>query len=102
MASQNRFTEFLHFEYQAQNVRTFAYHPGLSFQYIAIVNSYSTIVPGSILTTLARAAIPPAIHERLNDTPELPAGFLLWLATQGDKIDFLRGRYMAANWVRGD
>jgi hypothetical protein len=38
------------------------------------------------------------MHSILTDTPELAAGFSLWLATQGDKVDFLRGRYSVANW----
>jgi hypothetical protein len=38
------------------------------------------------------------MYNLLRDTPELAAGFSLWLATQGEKVDFLRGRYSAANW----
>ncbi|GAA5955783.1 hypothetical protein JCM3765_001851 [Sporobolomyces pararoseus] len=73
----NRFTEMLHFD--EPNVRTFA------------------MAPGSILTKLARDAIPSDSHSMLNDTPELPAHFSLWLATD-DRTDFLRGRYVLANW----
>jgi hypothetical protein len=38
------------------------------------------------------------MHQWLTDTPELPAGYALWLATQGDKVDFLRGRFSSAIW----
>jgi hypothetical protein len=61
--------------------------------------------PGDILTALVLSALEKsgislATYGSWNDQPELAAGFLLWLATQGDKVDFLRGRYVAANWVR--
>ncbi|GAA5858638.1 hypothetical protein JCM8547_001401 [Rhodosporidiobolus lusitaniae] len=68
----NRFTEFIHFEEPA--VRTFAIHPG------------------GVQTKLATG------HPfDLPDQPELAAGLALWLATQ-DKADFLRGKYVSANW----
>ncbi|BGO95461.1 hypothetical protein NBRC10512_006139 [Rhodotorula toruloides] len=73
----NRFTEFLHFE--EPSVRMFAMHPG------------------GVMTKLARDSMPPDTHGLLNDTPELAAGFAVWLATQSD-ADFLRGRYVSANW----
>ncbi|BGP35314.1 hypothetical protein JCM10296v2_007150 [Rhodotorula toruloides] len=73
----NRFTEFLHFE--EPSVRTFAMHPG------------------GVMTKLARDSMPPDTHGLLNDTPELAASFAVWLATQSD-ADFLRGRYVSANW----
>jgi hypothetical protein len=42
--------------------------------------------------------MPEALHHVLADTPELAAGFALWLATQGSEVDFLRGRYVSCNW----
>lgn len=36
-------------------------------------------------------------HQYLVDTPELAAGYSLWLATS-EAADFLRGRYSSANW----
>ncbi|GAA5881628.1 hypothetical protein JCM16303_005518 [Sporobolomyces ruberrimus] len=74
----NRFTEFLHFE--EPRVRTFAIHPG------------------GVMTKLARDSMPSDTHSMLTDTPELAAHFSLWLATQQDKTEFLRGRYVSANW----
>ncbi|GAA6019535.1 hypothetical protein JCM10207_003735 [Rhodosporidiobolus poonsookiae] len=73
----NRFTEFLHFE--EPDVRTFAIHPG------------------GVDTQLARSILPEEVWPHLVDTPELAGGFVLWLATQ-DSADFLRGRYISANW----
>lgn len=73
----NRFTEFVHFEEPA--VRTFALHPG------------------GVMTKLARDSMPPDTHDSLTDKPELAAGFAVWLATS-KKADFLRGRYVSANW----
>ncbi|GAA5917820.1 hypothetical protein JCM8208_000400 [Rhodotorula glutinis] len=73
----NRFTEFLHFEEPL--VRAFAMHPG------------------AVMTKLARDSMPPDTHGLLTDKPELAGGFAVWLATQS-KADFLRGRYVSANW----
>jgi len=80
----NRFTEFLHFEYQDANVRTFTFHPG------------------AVKTVLSKYVIPEHGHDMLGDSPELPGGFALWLATQGKKADFLRGRFISANWDVND
>jgi NAD(P)-dependent dehydrogenase (short-subunit alcohol dehydrogenase family) len=33
----NRFTEFLHFEYEAEGVRTFAFHPGASPTFLSFL-----------------------------------------------------------------
>jgi hypothetical protein len=51
-----------------------------------------------VLTKLAREGMPEAFHSYLGDTPELAAGFALWLATKGDALDFLRGRYVSCSW----
>lgn len=42
--------------------------------------------------------MPPSTHSLLIDTPELAAGFVLWLTTQVSTVDFLRGKYSSANW----
>ncbi|GAA6011620.1 hypothetical protein JCM10207_002681 [Rhodosporidiobolus poonsookiae] len=73
----NRFAEFVHFE--EPGVRVFAFHPA------------------NTVTKLTVDSIPTDYHGMLDDTPELPGGFAVWLATQ-DKADFLRGRYISANW----
>lgn len=76
----NRFCEFVHFEYQSKGVRVFTYHPGY------------------VQTDLTRATLPKAWEAYLVDPPELAAGLTLWLATQVEKTEFLRGRYVSANW----
>ncbi|BGP43364.1 hypothetical protein JCM10449v2_007396 [Rhodotorula kratochvilovae] len=53
--------------------------------------------PGGVMTKLARESMPPDTHGLLTDKAELAAGFSVWLATQ-PKADFLRGRYVSANW----
>jgi hypothetical protein len=42
--------------------------------------------------------MPVHLRSLLVDTAELAAGYSLWLATQGEKVDFLRGRFSSANW----
>lgn len=44
--------------------------------------------------------MPKHVFPLLVDTSELAAGFILWLATQTETTDFLRGRYVSSNWVR--
>ncbi|GAA6011624.1 hypothetical protein JCM10207_002682 [Rhodosporidiobolus poonsookiae] len=73
----NRFAEFVHFE--EPGVRVFVFHPA------------------STVTKLTIDSIPSEYHGLLDDTPLLPAGFAVWLATQ-NSADFLRGRYISANW----
>jgi hypothetical protein len=53
---------------------------------------------GCVPTKLAMDVMPAERHHWLSDAPELAAGFALWLATQGSKVDFLRGRYVSCNW----
>jgi NAD(P)-dependent dehydrogenase (short-subunit alcohol dehydrogenase family) len=77
----NRFTEFVHFEYEDEGIRAFAVHPGV------------------ILTTMAPPeSIPPEWRAYFIDTTELAAGFTLWLVTSGERVDFLRGKFASANW----
>ncbi|KAM0755012.1 NAD-P-binding protein [Meredithblackwellia eburnea MCA 4105] len=72
----NRFTEHLHYEYP-DTVRAFSYHPG------------------GVLTKLG-SGLPTDLHHLLTDTPELAAGYSLWLTTPA--ADFLRGKYSSCNW----
>lgn len=55
---------------------------------------------GAIMTTLARDSMPANTFATLTDKPELSAGYCLWLATQGDRVDFLRGRFSSATVSR--
>ncbi|KAK4706132.1 hypothetical protein P7C70_g77, partial [Phenoliferia sp. Uapishka_3] len=75
----NRFTEFLHYEYPG-TIRTFAYHPGG-------VKTKLSAVRGEVA------------EPTLRDDPELAGCYALWLATQPEKADFLRGRYSSCKWV---
>jgi NAD(P)-dependent dehydrogenase (short-subunit alcohol dehydrogenase family) len=71
----NRITDFIHAE--NPNVRVFAFHPG------------------GVKTELARK-LPENVQQYLIDTPELAAGYCVWLATE--PADFLRGRYSDCTW----
>ncbi|KAK4700773.1 hypothetical protein P7C70_g5473, partial [Phenoliferia sp. Uapishka_3] len=76
----NRFTELTHYE-NLDTVRAFAYHPG------------------GVDTRMARDALGERFHQVPRDsTPELAAGFSLWLATKPE-ADFLSGRYVSCKWV---
>ncbi|EHY58516.1 hypothetical protein HRR83_007109 [Exophiala dermatitidis] len=58
-----------------------------------------TVHPGIVLTNMARKALgdkKDSFPESILDAPELPANFLVWLASP--EADFLRGRYLWANW----
>lgn len=71
----NRITDFIQVEYP--NVRAFTYHPGC----VKIELS---------------AQLPENMMHMLMDTPELAAGYCVWLTTQ--QADFLRGRYSDCTW----
>ncbi|RAO67400.1 uncharacterized protein BHQ10_003412 [Talaromyces amestolkiae] len=71
----SRLTEFVTMEYGQQGVNCFAVHPG------------------GVPTTLAKGI---ALPEFLIDTPELAAGFIVWL-TKGQRA-WLSGRYLSATW----
>ncbi|KAI0728253.1 putative oxidoreductase [Fomitopsis betulina] len=76
----NRFVEILSQSYEGKGVRVFAYHP--------------------VLTKLAAHGMPEYLHSVLNDTPELAAGFCVYLSSPSRYADtepFL-GRYVSASW----
>lgn len=73
----NRLTDFVYEEYKDKGIRVFAYHPG------------------GIKTAMA-AKVPEKYHPFLIDTPELPGGFCIYLASS--RADYLNGRYVSANW----
>lgn len=100
----NRFTEFVHYEYE--QVRVFAYHPGCvgssSFSSLQLdIERLKLLAPHfqnrGVMTKLA-GNMPKAMHHILNDEPELAGAYALWLATQ-PQADFLRGRFSSCNWV---
>ncbi|KAK4703468.1 hypothetical protein P7C70_g2747, partial [Phenoliferia sp. Uapishka_3] len=76
----NRLTELTHYE-NLGTVRAFAYHPG------------------GVNTKMARDSFGEEfIKTAAGSTPELAAGFALWLATKSES-DFLSGRYTSCKWV---
>jgi len=53
--------------------------------------------PGGVLTQLA-SQLPSERHALLQDTPELAAGFYVWLSLPSKEAWFLRGRYCSCGW----
>lgn len=53
------------------------------------------IHPGGVATELGRN-MPEELHPYLTDSPDLAAGFVVWLAS--GKADWAKGRYLSANW----
>jgi NAD(P)-dependent dehydrogenase (short-subunit alcohol dehydrogenase family) len=54
-----------------------------------------SVAPGGVATDLARN-MPEDYYSYLTDTPELPAGFIVWLAS--GRADWATGRFLSANW----
>jgi len=79
-------------------VRIFAFHPGLSMNDSPHLHLTSPF-KGGIKTAMGKSVVPGCTYESLGDTPELLGGFVPWLVTKGKKVDFLRGRYLSANWA---
>lgn len=73
----NRLCEFVNVDHGADGVKCFAVHPG------------------GVATALARN-MPDAMHEHLVDSPDLAAGFIVWLSS--GEADWAAGRYLSANW----
>ncbi|MEZ5713919.1 MAG: SDR family oxidoreductase [Paracoccaceae bacterium] len=77
----NRLCEFVQNDHDEDGIKCFAIHPG------------------GVATELGRA-MPDHMHEYLVDTPELAAGFVVWLAS--GRADWARGRYLSATWDVGE
>lgn len=73
----NRLCEFVNVDHGDDGVKCFAIHPG------------------GVPTALA-LNMPPERHAALIDSPELPAGFVVWLCS--GKADWARGRYLSSTW----
>jgi NAD(P)-dependent dehydrogenase (short-subunit alcohol dehydrogenase family) len=73
----NRLCEFVNVDHGDDGVKCFAIHPG------------------GVNTALARN-MPADRHPNLTDSPDLPAGFVVWLSS--GKADWLKGRYLSCNW----
>lgn len=77
----NRLCEFVQSDHDEDGIKCFAIHPG------------------GVATELGHA-MPEAMHQYLVDSPDLPAGFAVWLCS--GKADWARGRYLSATWDVGE
>ncbi len=77
----NRLCEFVNVDHGQDGIKCFAIHPG------------------GVATELGRN-MPEDRRARLTDSPELAAGFIVWLAS--GKADWATGRYLSANWDVGE
>lgn len=73
----NRLAEFVQTDHGADGIKVFAIHPG------------------GVATELGKS-MPDALHDYLTDTPDLAAGFAVWLASGA--ADWATGRYLSATW----
>jgi NAD(P)-dependent dehydrogenase (short-subunit alcohol dehydrogenase family) len=73
----NRLCEFVNVDHGGDGVKCFAVHPG------------------GVPTALAKN-MPSELHARLVDSPDLAAGFIVWLCSGA--ADWARGRYLSSNW----
>jgi NAD(P)-dependent dehydrogenase (short-subunit alcohol dehydrogenase family) len=73
----NRLCEFVNVDHGEEGVKCFAIHPG------------------GVATALGKN-MPEAMHAHLVDSPDLAAGFIVWLCS--GTADWARGRYLSSNW----
>jgi NAD(P)-dependent dehydrogenase (short-subunit alcohol dehydrogenase family) len=73
----NRLCEFVQVDHGADGIKCFSLHPG------------------GVATELG-LSMPAELHAYLTDTPELAAGFSVWLCSGA--ADWAKGRYLSANW----
>jgi len=73
----NRLCEFIQVDHEEDGIKCFAMHPG------------------GVATELG-LSMPEALHEYLDDQPDLAASFAVWLCS--GKADWAKGRYLSATW----
>lgn len=73
----NRLCEFVNLDHGTDGIKCFAIHPG------------------GVATELGQN-MPEETHAYLTDSPDLAAGFVVWLAS--GRADWAKGRYLSANW----
>jgi NAD(P)-dependent dehydrogenase (short-subunit alcohol dehydrogenase family) len=73
----NRLCEFVNVDHGEDGVKCFAIHPG------------------GVPTALGKN-MPDAMHAYLVDSPDLAAGFIVWLCS--GKADWAKGRFLSSNW----
>ncbi|MEJ1992880.1 MAG: SDR family NAD(P)-dependent oxidoreductase [Maritimibacter sp.] len=77
----NRLCEFVQSDHDEDGIKCFAIHPG------------------GVDTALGRN-MPGFMHEYLIDSPDLAAGFAVWLSS--GQADWAKGRYLSATWDVGE
>ncbi len=77
----NRLCEFVQTDHGEDGIKCFAIHPG------------------GVATDLG-LGMPEALHDYLDDEPELAAGFAVWLCSGA--ADWATGRYLSATWDVGE
>jgi len=77
----NRLCEFVQSDHGEEGIKCFAIHPG------------------GVATELGHA-MPEAMHQYLVDSPDMAAGFAVWLCS--GKADWAKGRYLSATWDVGE
>lgn len=77
----NRLCEFVQSDHDRDGIKCFAIHPG------------------GVATELGRS-MPEALHQYLDDSPDLAASFAVWLCS--GKADWAKGRYLSATWDVGE
>lgn len=73
----NRLCEFVNVDHGEDGVKCFAIHPG------------------GVPTALGKN-MPDAMHAYLIDSPDLAAGFIVWLCS--GRADWAKGRFLSSNW----
>jgi NAD(P)-dependent dehydrogenase (short-subunit alcohol dehydrogenase family) len=73
----NRLCEFVNVDHGEDGVKCIAIHPG------------------GVPTALGKN-MPDAMHAYLVDSPDLAAGFIVWLCS--GRADWAKGRFLSANW----
>lgn len=73
----NRLCEFVNVDHGEDGVRCFAIHPG------------------GVATSLGKN-MPDAMHGFLVDSPDLAAGFIVWISSGA--ADWAKGRFLSSNW----
>ena len=73
----NRLCEFVNVDHGEDGIKCFAIHPG------------------GVPTALGKN-MPNEMHAHLVDSPDLAAGFIVWLCS--GKADWAKGRFLSSNW----
>lgn len=78
--AQMRLVEMIHYQYHREGLSAYTVHPG------------------SVETDLAKDAAPGMGKEFLSDSPDLCGAFCVWSTTNTERLRWMSGRMMNANW----